>query len=84
MPNIKSEHHVHVKFVCRSGHEHDLCYRVDRGVHPDMRCAGEQPSGYSSGGGGCVLPPDMAARVDWELAHNFQESRRRGYVLIRV
>lgn len=83
MPSDKSEHRVRVKVRCRSGHDHDLCVEVHRAVHPNMRCEPQQSRGYSyGGGGGCVLPRDLDKLVDWELSSNFQESRRRGYVLI--
>jgi len=81
--NEKSQHRVRVKARCRSGHEHEICLRVHRAVHPDLRCDGDQGDGYShGGGGGCVLPPDLDSRVEHELRERYQESRRRGWVEI--
>lgn len=82
MANDKSQHRVRVKVRCRSGHEHEICFQVHRAVHPDLRCDGNQSSGYSygSGGGGCVLPPYLDSRVEYELREHYQESRRRGWV----
>lgn len=86
MANEKSQHRVRVKVRCRSGHDHDLCFRIHRAVHPDMRCESQEDSGYSvgGGGGGCILPRDLDERVDYELSNNFQQSRRQGYVLIKA
>ncbi|EWS99596.1 hypothetical protein N865_01230 [Intrasporangium oryzae NRRL B-24470] len=58
--------------------------QVSRDVHPDLRCSPEQGDGFSYGGGGgiCILPPDLAALVERELRNSYQESRRRGYVLV--
>lgn len=77
-------HRVRVKFVCRSGHEHELCMTTQRGVPPELRCEPGAPSGIGGGGGGCPIPPDMDARVDHELGRNLQESKRRGFVLIEA
>lgn len=73
---------VRVK-VSPLGHEHEVCVPVDRGVHPDLRCGADEDAGYSTGtGGGCRLPVDLLARVERQLREDYQESRRRGYVLI--
>lgn len=78
-------HRCHVKLVCRQGCEHDLCYTIRRGVPPELRCGPTAPAGYSTGGGGgCRLPEDMVDRVERELRDNFQESKRRGYVLVEA
>ena len=77
------DHAVRVVWECSQGHKHEMCRPVDRGVPPELRCPGGQPSGYGPGGGGCTLPLDLAGRVERELRENFQESKRRGYVLIR-
>jgi hypothetical protein len=79
-----ARHRVRVKVQCnRSSHTpHEVCVRVPREVHPDLRCAPEQGDGYSYGGGGCILPADLQARVERELRDHYQESRRRGWVLV--
>lgn len=79
---MSDPHRVRVKFICRSGHEHEMCRPTDRGVPPDLRCEPEQPQGFGGGGGGCPIPPDIDARIDYELGRNLQESKRRGFVLI--
>lgn len=74
---------VTVHFACQAGHEpHQLCVEVRRGVPPELRCAPGQPSGINSGGGGCPLPPNYQELVENELRDNFQECKRRGFVLI--
>ena len=75
-------HRVRVKLQCRSGHGHDMCVTVRRGVPPELRCPPEEPQGYGGGGGGCSVPPDLAARVERELRDSLYESRWRPYVLI--
>jgi len=76
---------VLVRFDCGRGHDlHPLCVDVGRGVPPELRCERGQSTGVASGGGGCPLPSDYAERADRELRDNLQESKRRGYVLIRV
>lgn len=80
--NASENRRCHVKFVGRDC-EHNLCYLVRRGVPPELRCTPDQPAGYSTGNRGCcALPPDMEERVERELRFNFQEAKRRGYVLI--
>lgn len=76
----KSEYRVRVKIRCCSGHDHEVCVKIHRAVHPDLRCSPIQSAGYTHGGGGCVLPPDLVSRVDFELRNHYQESRRRGWV----
>ncbi|MFE6645104.1 hypothetical protein ACFVJS_00980 [Nocardioides sp. NPDC057772] len=72
----------HVRLIGRNC-EHDLCYLVRRGVPPELRCTPDQPAGYGTGGRGCcTLPPDIDERVERELRFNFQEAKRRGYVLV--
>jgi hypothetical protein len=78
---VTDPHRVRVKFICRSGHEHEMCRPTDRGVPPELRCEPQAPQGFG-GGGGCPIPPDIDARVNSELGRNLQESKRRGYVLI--
>lgn len=74
---------VKVRFACSAGHDpHEICVEVSRGVPPELRCKPEQPSGISGGGGGCALPPDYRDRVERELRDNFQDAKRRGYVLL--
>lgn len=75
---------VHVRFDCGRGHDlHPLCLDVGRGVPPELRCEPGAPTGIVSGGG-CPLPNDYQERADRELRDNLQESKRRGYVLIRA
>ena len=75
---------VRAKFECKAGHLHDpLCVAISRGVPPELRCQPDQPTGVGGGGGGgCSLPNDWQERVERELWDNFQESKRRGFVLI--
>lgn len=76
------KHRVRVILEC-GGHEHEMCYLIGREVHPDLRCTPDQGPGYSQGGGGCVLPPDLEARIERELrGGGLQEARRRGHVRI--
>lgn len=75
-------HRARTKVRCGSGHDHELCVQVARGVPPELRCSDEQPTGWSFGGGGCPLPDDLVALVERELRDDFQECRRRGFVLI--
>lgn len=76
---------VTVQFDCNRGHElHTMCIDVGRGVPPELRCPEGQPSGIVRQGGGCPVPADLRERVIRELRDNFQESKRRGYVLIRA
>jgi len=74
-------HRVRTKIAC-SGHEHELCVQVDRGVPPGLRCSDDQPQGWSFGGGGCPLPEDLSGLVERKLRDDLQECLRRGYVLI--
>ncbi|MCA1834731.1 MAG: hypothetical protein LC750_18720 [Actinobacteria bacterium] len=75
-------HRVRTMVRCGSGHDHELCVQVRRGVPPELRCSEEQPTGWSFGGGGCPLPKDLVGLVERELRDHFQECRRRGYVLV--
>jgi hypothetical protein len=74
-------HRVRAKVRCGSGHDHEPCVQVTRGVPPELRCSDEQPTGWSLGGGECSLPDDLVALVERALRDDFQECRRRGYVL---
>jgi hypothetical protein len=72
-----------VVFRCRGGHDHELCVTVPRGVPPELRCPNQQAQGFGGGGGGgCAVPVDLRERVERELREAFQESKRRGFVLI--
>jgi hypothetical protein len=74
---------VRVVYTCPAKHEHELCVTVSRGVPAELRCPPEQSTGFGGGGGGgCAIPPDLQGRVEQELRDNFQESKRRGFVLI--
>lgn len=80
---MKQEQSVRTIFRCRTGHEHELCVEVHRGVPPELRCPPAQPQGYGPGnGGGCQVPGYLQEQVQRELRYSFQESKRRGYVLI--
>lgn len=75
---------VLTKVIC-GGHEHDICVTVHRGVPPELRCPHPSHGGFGGGAGAvCTLPADLAVRVTRELSENLVESRRRGYVLIKV
>ena len=84
MAHTPANHRVRVRFMCRGGHDHELCVQIRREVHPDLRCEAQQSDGYgySSGGTGCTLPAELPELVERELRDHFQESRRRGWVLI--
>lgn len=71
-----------VVFRCRTGHDHQLCVTVPRGVPPELRCPNQQAQGFGGGGGGCAVPVDLQELVERELRESFQESKRRGFVLI--
>lgn len=73
---------VKTKIDC-AGHQHDLCVVVDRGLPEELRCPHQSHGGFGGGPGGCTLPDHLEERVARELRENFQESKRRGYVLIR-
>lgn len=77
-------HRARVRVECRSGHHHEICVQLRREVPPDLRCTPQDADGYgySGGGGGCLLPPNLDELVERELRGNLQESRRRGWVLI--
>lgn len=78
---------VSVIFRCSAQHEHPLCVTVPRrqGVPPELQCPPDSAPGYGGGGnGGCSVPPDLPALVERELRDNLQESKRRGFVLIRA
>jgi len=74
---------VRVIFTCNIGHEHELCVSIERQVPPELRCTPDAGQGYRSGGGGCTVPANLSDLVQRELRDAFQESKRRGYVLIR-
>ncbi|MGK3947352.1 hypothetical protein [Microbacterium sp. K2] len=81
------DRYVSVKIECSSNHSHDICVEVDRQVPPELRCEPNAGPGYSQGGGGggCSIPSSAQLKelTRRELRDNFQESKRRGYVLIR-
>lgn len=76
------DHAVKVKVLC-PGHEHELCVRVQRQVPPELRCSLSVGGGVDLGGSSC-LPADLSSRVEHELRDNFQQTLRRGEVLIRL
>jgi len=81
------DRYVSVKIECSSGHLHDICVEVDRQVPPALRCEPSAGPGYSRGGGGsCIIPStaELEEMTRRELRDNFQESKRRAYVLIRI
>ncbi len=75
-------HQVRVVWECSAGHRHEMCRPASRGLPPELRCAATQDPGYGQGGGGCALPAGIDSLVERELRDNFQESKRRGYVLL--
>jgi len=81
------ERYVRVKIECSARHEHEICVEIPRQVPPELRCTPDAPRGYSQGGSGAscsILPAtELVAVTARELRDNFQESKRRGYVLIR-
>lgn len=80
------DRYVSVKVECSSGHDHDICVEINRQVPKELRCEANANPGYSKGGGGtCIIPPaaELVDATERELRDNFQESKRRGYVLIR-
>lgn len=82
---MKQDQSVRAIFRCNAGHEHELCIDVQRGVPPELRCPPSQHQGYGAGDGtGCRVPADLEGRVQRELRYAFQESKRRGYVLIQA
>jgi hypothetical protein len=69
--------------TCSNGHQHEVCIPLRREVHPDLRCLPTEPQGYMRGGGaGCKLPANLEELAERELRANYQESRRRGWLLI--
>lgn len=75
---------VRVIFSCRRGHQHELCVSIERQVPPELRCTPGAGQGYGpGGGGGCTVPANLSDVVQRELRDAFQESKRRGHVLIR-
>lgn len=75
---------VRVIFSCRRGHQHELCVSIGRQVPPELRCTSDADQGYGAGGGGgCTVPAQLNEVVERELRDAFQESKRRGHVLIR-
>ena len=80
-----SHRRVRAKVECQSGHLHEVCIPVERGVPPDLRCSDEQPKGYVAlgNGSGCKIPHgDLQALAMRELRENLQESLRRGWIQI--
>jgi hypothetical protein len=80
------DRYVSAKIECSSGHLHEVCIEIARQVPLELRCEPSAPSGYSTGGGGgCRIPSpvDLVELAGRELRDNFQDSKRRGYVLIR-
>lgn len=77
-----AKHRVRAKVVCRGGHEHEVCISVPREVHPNLRCLPDAGPGFGPGGGGCVLPDNLGELAQRELRDHYQESLRRGWLLI--
>lgn len=77
-----ANHRVRAVVVCRGGHEHEVCIQVPREVHPNLRCLPDAGAGYALGGGGCVLPNNLEELAERELRDHYQESLRRGWLLI--
>lgn len=76
-------HRCHVLLV-GSSCEHPLCYPVSRGLPPELRCGPSESDGFGRGGGGCCrVPADLDALIARELRDHLEESRRRGFVLVR-
>ena len=82
MANDRQKHRVRAKVRCSQGHEHDVCITLDREVHPALRCTPDATAGFGPGGGGCVLPNDFDVLAERELREDYQEARRRGWLLI--
>jgi hypothetical protein len=79
------DRYVSARIECAKGHLHALCIEVARQVPPELRCSPSAPTGYAAGGGGgCPIPsPErLVVLTERELRDNFQESKRRGFVLI--
>lgn len=75
---------VRTVFECRSGHRHEICVAVNRGVPPELRCPDGEAPGYGpAGGGGCAIPPDLDEQVARVLRDDLVGSRRQGFVLVR-
>lgn len=77
-----TKHRVRAKVVCRHGHEHEVCIQVPREVHPNLRCLPDASPGFGPGGGGCVLPDNLEELAQRELRDHYQDSLRRGWLLI--
>lgn len=80
----RPEFRVTAHVVCDHGHDHILCVLVSRQVPEVLRCESTgSPVTLGAGSGPiCRFPADLVSRVEYELRENFQESRRRGYVLV--
>lgn len=74
-----------VHFDCGRGHApHPLCINIGRGVPPELRCATDASPGFSRAGGGCPIPNDIADRARREFRDSVEESKRRGFILVRA
>ena len=81
------DRYVSAEVECSAGHLHEVCIEISRQVPPELRCAPNAPAGYGpGGGGGCQIPSSarLAELAERELRDNFQESKRRGYILLRT
>lgn len=81
-----SLHRCRVRFV-RHGCGHTVCFPVPREVPPTLRCSSSGPAGYGAVGAagcGCSIPWDAVVLVLRALRDQFEESSRRGHVLIDV
>jgi hypothetical protein len=77
-------HRCKVKLVGRAC-EHDLCVTLARGVPRELRCESDEPRGYGAAQAppcGCVVPSELASKIERVLRFQLEESRRAGFVLL--
>lgn len=83
---MPANHRCKVKLIGRSC-DHDLCVSIRRAVPPELRCIDDAPAGYGQGGSApcsCRVPESVGDLVERELRDNFQEAKRRGYVIVHA